>query len=80
MKEEPEITHIHAVIYVERDSQKGILIGKGGEMLKEIGTRARKDAEKLLGTKIFLKLLVKVKKGWREDERHLKSFGIMEEK
>jgi GTP-binding protein Era len=79
MKEEPEITHIHAVIYVERDSQKGILIGKGGDMLKEIGTRARKDAEKLLGTKIFLKLLVKVKKGWREDERQLKNFGILQE-
>jgi len=79
MKEEPEITHIHAVIYVERDSQKGILIGKGGGMLKEIGTLARRDAEKLLGTKIFLKLLVKVKKGWREDERQLKNFGILQD-
>ena len=79
MKEEPEITRISAVIYVERDSQKGILIGKGGGMLKEIGTRARLDAEKLLGTKIFLKLLVKVKKGWREDERMLKNFGILGE-
>ena len=79
MKEEPEITHVHAVIYVERDSQKGILIGKGGGMLKQIGTLARHDAEKLLGTKIFLKLLVKVKKGWREDERMLKNFGILGE-
>lgn len=79
MKEEPEITRIHAVIYVERDSQKGILIGKGGGMLKQIGTLARLDAEKLLGTKIFLKLFVKVKKGWREDERMLKNFGILEE-
>jgi GTPase len=79
MKEEPEITRISAVIYVERDSQKGILIGKGGSMLKQIGTRARLDAEKLLGTKIFLKLLVKVKKGWREDERMLKNFGILGE-
>lgn len=77
MKEKPEITHIHAVIYVERDSQKGILIGKGGAMLKKIGTLARLDAEKLLGTKIFLKLLVKVKKDWREDERMLKNFGIL---
>lgn len=79
MKEEPGITRISAVIYVERDSQKGILIGKGGGMLKKIGTLARLDAEKLLGTKIFLKLLVKVKKGWREDERMLKNFGILGE-
>jgi len=79
MKEEPEITRIHAVIYAERDSQKGILIGKGGGMLKRIGTLARIDAEKLLGTKIFLKLFVKVKKGWREDERMLKNFGILKE-
>jgi GTP-binding protein Era len=80
MKEDPEITRIHAVIYVERDSQKGILIGKGGAMLKKIGTLARLDAEKLLGTKIFLKLYVKVKKGWREDDRLLKDFGIIGEK
>jgi len=79
MKEEPDITRIHAVIYVERDSQKGILIGKGGGMLKQIGTLARLDSEKLLGTKIFLKLYVKVKKGWREDEGMLKNFGIMQE-
>ncbi len=80
MKEEPELTRITAIIYVERDSQKGILIGKGGAMLKKIGTLARHDAEKLLGTKIFLQLWVKVKKGWREDDRMLKNIGIMEEK
>lgn len=79
MKEEPDITRIHAVILVERESQKGILIGKGGGMLKQIGTLARQDAEKLLGTRIFLKLYVKVKKGWREDERMLKSIGILGE-
>lgn len=77
MKEEPEITRITAIIYVERDSQKGILIGKNGAMLKKIGTLARHDAEKLLGVKIFLQLWVKVRKGWREDERMLKSIGIM---
>jgi GTP-binding protein Era len=77
MKEEPEITRITAIIYVERDSQKGILIGKGGAMLKQIGTLARRDAEKLLGAKIFLQLWVKVKKGWREDDRMLKNIGIM---
>ncbi len=76
MKEEPEITRIIAVIYVERDSQKGIIIGKGGGMLKQIGTLARQDAEKLLGTKIFLQLWVKVKKGWREDERALRNLGL----
>jgi len=80
MKEEPEITRITAIIYVERDSQKGILIGKGGAMLKQIGTLARRDAEKLLGAKIFLQLWVKVKKGWREDDRMLKNIGIMEDK
>jgi GTP-binding protein Era len=79
MKEEPDITRIVAVIYVERDSQKGILIGKDGGMLKKIGTLARQDAEKLLGAKIFLQLWVKVKKGWREDEGLLKNFGIVTE-
>ena len=80
MKEEPAITRITAIIYVERDSQKGILIGKGGAMLKQIGTLARRDAEKLLGTKIFLQLWVKVKKGWRDDDHMLRDVGIIEEK
>ncbi|MEK6693518.1 MAG: GTPase Era [Nitrospirota bacterium] len=66
---------IRALIYVERDSQKGILIGKGGRMLKEIGTLARKDIEGLLGTKVFLELWVRVKKDWRQDERVLREFG-----
>lgn len=79
MKEGVDITSIHAIIYVERDSQKGILIGRGGTMLKQIGTLARQDAEKLLGTKIFLKLYVKVKKGWREDVGMLKNIGILQE-
>lgn len=78
-RKRPECLYIRASIFVEQDSQKGILIGKGGAMLKKIGTLARLDAEKLLGTKIFLKLLVKVKKGWREDERMLKNFGILGE-
>jgi len=79
MNERPDITRITAVIYVERDSQKGILIGKGGGMLKQIGTLAREDAEKLLGAKIFLQIWVKVKKGWREDENMLKNIGILTE-
>ena len=79
MKEEPELTRILATIYVDRDSQKGIVIGRNGALLKEIGTRARKDAEKLLGVKVFLQLWVKVKKGWRDDDRMLKNVGIIDE-
>lgn len=77
MKEEPGLIRVHAVIYVERESQKGIIIGKGGELLKKIGTLAREDAERLLGCRMYLKLWVKVKKDWREDERMLKSLGII---
>ena len=79
MREEPDLTRVHAVIYVDRDSQKGIVIGKHGVLLKEIGTRARIDAEKLLGVKVFLQLWVKVKKGWREDDAMLRNIGIIEE-
>lgn len=79
MKEEPNLTSIHAMIYVERDSQKGIVIGKNGALLKEIGTRARLDVEKLLGVKVFLQLWVKVKKGWRDDDHMLRNVGIIEE-
>lgn len=67
---------IQANIYVERDSQKGIIIGKNGARLKEIGTVARGDIERLLGTKVFLELWVKVKKDWRNDERALKELGF----
>ena len=62
-------------IYVERDSQKGIIIGKGGRMLKSIGTAARADIEKLLNTKVFLELWVKVKKDWRDNRKILKELG-----
>jgi len=74
-REKEDIVFIRALIYVERESQKGILIGKGGRMLKEIGISARKEIEGLLGTKVFLELWVKVKEGWRQDERSLKEFG-----
>ncbi|NLI29221.1 MAG: GTPase Era [Nitrospiraceae bacterium] len=67
---------IQANIYVERDSQKGIIIGENGARLKEIGTAARGDIERLLGTKVFLELWVKVKKDWRNDERALKELGF----
>ena len=66
---------VRAVIYVERDSQKGIVIGAGGSLLKEIGRLARIDIENLLGSKIFLDLWVKVKKDWRNRDAILKSFG-----
>lgn len=72
--------YIYAAIYVERDSQKGILIGKKGDMLKEISKRARFDMERLLGEKIFLEVWVKVKKDWRNQERMLRNFGFYEEK
>ena len=68
-EEEPKLTRIAATIYTEREGQKGILIGKHGEMLKRIGTQARLSLERLLGTKVFLELFVKVKPGWRES-RH----------
>lgn len=67
---------IQANIYVERDSQKGIIIGKNGARLKDIGTAARSDIERLLGTKVFLELWVKVRKDWRNDDRALKELGF----
>ena len=71
-------TRIYAVIYVERDSQKGIIIGKGGSALKRIGTEARADLEQLLGTRVFLDLRVKVKKNWRRDATQIRRFGYGE--
>jgi GTP-binding protein Era len=65
-EESPRLTSIAAVIYCERDGQKKIIIGRGGEMLKKIGTAARHDIECILGTKVFLELFVKVRPGWRE--------------
>ncbi len=70
------VVRIEAVILVERDGHKGILIGKKGEMLKRIGTAARHEIEKLLGTRVFLGLFVKVKPNWREDPRILEEMGI----
>ena len=65
-EESPRLTSIAAVIYCERDGQKKIIIGRGGEMLKKIGTAARYEIERILGTKVFLELFVKVRPGWRE--------------
>lgn len=72
------VTYVRAVIYVERDSQKGILIGKGGELLKNIGKNARPEIEMLLGKKIFLDLWVKVKRGWRNSAGAIQSLGLGE--
>ena len=74
--QENGVVYIRAVIYVERDSQKGIIIGKHGAMLKEIGAAARQDIEALLGSRIYLDLWVKVKKDWRNQERVLRDFGF----
>lgn len=74
-KEEETIIRIQADILVERDSQKGIIIGHQGESLKKVGTMARKEAEAFFGKKIFLELYVKVVKDWRSNERYLKNFG-----
>lgn len=70
--------HIMCVIYVERDSQKGIIIGKGGEKIKKVGMEARKDIEKFFGKSVYLQLFVKVEKDWRNRENKLRSFGYIE--
>ncbi|AGC69018.1 GTP-bindig protein Era [Thermoclostridium stercorarium subsp. stercorarium DSM 8532] len=72
---EKELIEIHANIYCEKESHKGIVIGKNGEMLKKIGTLARQDAERLLGSKIFLKLWVKTKEDWRNSDYVLRELG-----
>ncbi|MHB8840573.1 MAG: GTPase Era [Candidatus Aquicultor sp.] len=72
------IVDIFATIFVERESQKGILIGKGGRMLKDIGSAARAEIEQLLGSQVYLDLRVRVKKDWRKDERYVRQFGYTE--
>jgi len=71
--------HIMAVIYVERDSQKGIIIGRGGSMLKRVGSEARKDIEQFFGKRVFLELFVKVESDWRNRENKLRAFGYIAE-
>jgi GTP-binding protein Era len=73
--EEPKIIRIRAVIFVERETQKGIIIGNQGKMIKKTGTDARIEMEKFFDKKVFLELFVKVKKDWRNNDRMLKSFG-----
>lgn len=71
-----DLVDVHAVLYVERDSQKGIVIGKGGARLRDVGTAARAQIEKLLGTKVFLDLRVKVAKNWQSDPKLLGRLGF----
>ncbi|MBU8879429.1 GTPase Era [Bacillus sp. FJAT-29790] len=78
-KDEKDLVHVMATIIVERDSQKGIVIGKQGKMLKEIGQRARLDIENLLGSKVFLEVWVKVQKDWRNKMSQLRDFGFRED-
>jgi GTP-binding protein Era len=74
-KEETKLLRIQAMIYVERESQKGILIGNEGKALKRVGRESRLDMEKFFQKKVFLELRVKVKKDWRNNERQIKNFG-----
>jgi GTP-binding protein Era len=75
MQEKTSLVKIGAVILVERDSQKGIVIGKAGSVLKEVGRLAREDIENLLGSKVFLELHVKVRKDWRNQQSNLRELG-----
>ena len=76
--ESDDAIHIMAVIYVERDSQKGIIIGRGGAMLKKVGIEARKDSSTFFGKRIYLEMFVKVEANWRNRENKLRSFGYIE--
>ncbi|MFA6770547.1 MAG: GTPase Era [Bacteroidales bacterium] len=78
-KEEETINNIDAIIYVTRDSQKGIIIGKGGLALKKVGTQARKDMETFFEKKVFLQIFVKVNPNWREESKKLKQFGYIQD-
>ncbi|TDL98139.1 GTPase Era [Macrococcus brunensis] len=79
LREDDDKVKVEATIYVERDSQKGIVIGKQGKMLKEIGIRARQDIERLLGSKVYLELWVKVQKDWRNKPNFIRQIGYRED-
>lgn len=79
IKEDEDRVRIEATIYVERDSQKGIVIGKGGKKLKEVGKRARRDIETLLGSKVYLELWVKVQRDWRNKVNFIRQIGYVED-
>jgi GTP-binding protein Era len=75
-REDKNLLEVFANIFVERDSQKGIIIGKGGERLQDVGARARAEIEKLVGKQIFLSLRVKVAKEWQRDSKQLGRLGF----
>lgn len=77
-QEVPTLVRIHAVIWVEREGQKAIVIGKNGEVLKRVGEQARRDLEKMVGRRVYLELWVKVKRGWSDNERALQGLGYAE--
>ena len=70
-----DLTYISANVFVERDTQKAIILGRGGEMIKRIGRDARREIEDLLGTRVYLELWVKVRKKWRKDDKELRRLG-----
>ena len=78
LKEDDKKVNLDVVIYCEKQSHKGIIIGKGGEQLKNVGIKSRYDIENLLEKKVFLNLWVKVKEGWRDSTMLLKNFGFSE--
>lgn len=80
IEEEGDLVNVYASIYVERKSQKGILIGKGGSMLKRIGRMARIELEKIWGMKVYLNIQIKVREGWRRKETDIRSFGYRRER
>ncbi|WP_232662938.1 GTPase Era [Pseudonocardia sp. TRM90224] len=75
-EDKPELLDVRAIVYVERSSQKGIVIGKGGERLRQVGTDSRQQIEKLLGTRVYLDLHVKIAKDWQRDPRQLRKLGF----
>jgi GTP-binding protein Era len=78
-KEKRDLVSIRAEIYCEKDTHKGIIIGKGGAAIKTVGSYARQDIENMLGVKVFLDLYVRVKKNWRDNEFNLQNFGFADE-
>ena len=76
---EDEVIEVDATIYCEKASHKGIIIGKGGSMLKKVSTMARQDMEKFMGTKVFLQTWVKVKENWRDNPAAIQNFGYYSE-
>jgi GTP-binding protein Era len=78
LEHQEKIVHVHALIYAEREGQKPIIVGKNGQMLREIGSKSRMDMERYYGKKVCLKLWVKIKEGWSDDKYALQQMGYIE--